>query len=217
MGTKETRAQKGRHRGIILSRRAITQLRDQRLSLGLSQAAIATAVGWSQQHYSRFERDQLEDLGLVQLSTVASVLGLEPSVTFHPAGPALRDKGHEALIGRLTGVLSPVWHVGREVLFPNPGDPRSWDLLLRLPDFRLGVEAETRIRDMQALVRRLHERDREGGAAALLLVLSDSAHNRRTVPDLRVALGPDYATPAVEVMKALREGAPIPKSGVVLL
>jgi transcriptional regulator with XRE-family HTH domain len=187
------------------------------LTLGLSQAAIATAVGWSQQHYSRFERDRLDDLGLVQLSTLASVLGLEPSVTLYPTGLALRDKGHEALISRLLRVLSPSWHVSREVLFPNPGDPRSWDLLLRLPDFRLGVEAETRIRDLQALVRRLHERDRDGGAAAMLLVLSDSAHNRRAVADLRLTLGRDYASPATDAMKALRQGVPLQGSAVILL
>jgi hypothetical protein len=148
---------------------------------------------------------------------VASVLGLETSLTLHRIGPAIRDKGHEALIGRLVRMLSPAWHIVREVPFPNPGDPRWWDLLLRLPGFRLGVEAETRIRDMQELVRRMRERSGDGGADELLLMLSDSAHNRQLVASLRDALGDRFKTPAGEVLPALRAGTPLHGSAVILL
>jgi len=148
---------------------------------------------------------------------VASVLGLEASLTLHRIGPAIRDKGHEALIGRLQHLLSPEWHVAREVPFPNPGDPRWWDLLLRLPDFRLGVEAETRIRDLQELVRRMKERADDGGADQLLLILSDSIHNRELVGSLRGALGDRFTTTAGDVLQALRAGVPLAGSGVVLL
>ena len=68
---------------------------------------------------------------------------------------------------------------------------------LRLPNFRLGVEAETRIRDMQALVRRMRERAQTGGADALLLVLSDSGHNRE------LGRGPSNA-PSVTSSAAVR-------------
>ena len=77
----------------------------------------------------RFELDQLNDISLVDICVAASVLGLEPSVSLHRVGPALRDKGHAVLIGRLLRHVSPAWHVAREVPFPNHGDPRWWDLL----------------------------------------------------------------------------------------
>jgi len=217
MPTRESRSDRGRRRGRQLAGAIVGELRDARVSAGASQTELARALGWSQQNYSRFELNQLREISLIDISVAASMLGLEPSLSFHRIGPALRDKGHEALIGRLLRLLSPAWHVAREVPFPNPGDPRWWDLLLRLPDFRLGVEAETRIRDMQALVRRMKERAREGGADELLLVLSDSAHNRGLVGELRQALGEDFAMARGDALRALRAGDGLRGSAVVLL
>ena len=217
MGTKETRAQRGKRRGAELLSAVIGRLRDARVSNGISQADIAHALGISQQHYSRIELGRVPTTSLIDLATIASILGLEPSLTLHPIGPAIRDKGHEALIGRLLKLVAPTWHVLREAPFPNLGDPRSWDVLLRLGNYRIGIEAETRIRDVQALVRRMRDRARAGGTDATLIVLSNSAHNRQLVDQLRVALGPEFGTSSVAVVAALRAGHPLPASGVVLL
>jgi len=217
MPTRESNADRGRRRGRQLSAGVVRQLREARVTGGLSQKAMARGLGWSQQNYSRFELDQLASVTLIDVCVAASVLGLEPTLTFHRIGPALRDKGHEALIGRLLRLLSPAWKVAREVPFPNPGDPRWWDLILRIPDFRLGVEAETRIRDMQALIRRMKERARDGGADALLLVLSDSQHNRGLVSDLRGGLGEDFGERQSVVVQALRSGARLARCGIILI
>jgi hypothetical protein len=107
--------------------------------------------------------------------------------------------------------------VATEVLLPNVGDRRSWDMLLRLAGQLVGVELETRVRDVQLLVRRMRERERDGGAHDVLLVLSASAHNRRVLPELREALGPGFATPTRAIRAALRDGRPMPGSGVILL
>jgi hypothetical protein len=90
-------------------------------------------------------------------------------------------------------------------------------MLLRLAGQLVGVELETRVRDVQWLVRRMRERQRDGGANHVLLVLSASAHNRRVLPELLQALGPEFATPARRILNALREGRPVPGSGVILL
>jgi transcriptional regulator with XRE-family HTH domain len=183
----------------------------------LSQAAVAKHLGCSQDLISLFELGKLSP-GIVWICELAAVLGLEPSLTFHRVGPPLRDKGHEALIARLVLMLSPAWHVRREIQFPNPGDPRWWDLLLRLATtYRLGVEAETRIRDFQELVRRIHGRAQDGGADHVLLILSDSAHNRSLVGQLRTALGEEFATSTAAILAALRNGDPLLASGVILL
>jgi transcriptional regulator with XRE-family HTH domain len=217
MGTKETRKQRGQRRGAEIAIAAVKTLRDARVSAGVSQAELAREAGWSQSFTSLLERSRVPEVSFLDLCILASVLGLEPSLTFHRVGPAIRDKGHEALIGRLVKLLSATWLVAREVPFPNPGDPRWWDLLLRLPNFRLGIEAETRIRDMQALVRRMKERARDGGADQLLLILSDSSHNRGLVDDLRGALGDEFRSHPRDVLAALRVGTPLAGSGVVLL
>jgi hypothetical protein len=103
------------------------------------------------------------------------------------------------------------------VLLPGVGDRRAWDLLLRIGAQVVGVELETRIRDIQWLVRRIRERERDGGADVVLLVLSDSAVNRRLLPELLEALGPRFETPSRSIVAALRGGSPVPGSGVILI
>src|SRR4051794_33797435 len=186
MGTRETRLQRGRRRGQDLARSVAAQLRDARFVAGVSQRECARQLGVSQSFISKFEANGAADPSLVRIAELAALLGLEPSLTLHPAGAPLRDKGHEALIARLTVRLAPNWAVTREAPFPTPGDPRWWDALMqRVGDrYVLGVEFETRLRDMQAEVRRLHGRVRDGGADHVLLVLSDTAHNRAVARDL---------------------------------
>jgi transcriptional regulator with XRE-family HTH domain len=217
MGTRESRAQRGKRRGRAIVAVALAQLRAARLAAGISQAVVAAGLGWSQQHYSRFEGNRLRQVSFGSISVAAALLGLEPSLTFFPAGPALRDAGHQTLIARLIALLSPAWKVAREASFPNPGDPRSWDVLLRLGNYLAGIEAETRIRDMQALVRRMRERARQGGTEVIVIVLSDTSHNRALVDDLRTALGDEFAASPRALVRALRTGIPLPGSGVVLL
>jgi hypothetical protein len=81
----------------------------------------------------------------------------------------------------------------------------------------VGVEAETRVRDVQALTRRVRERERDGGADHVLLVLSDTAHNRRLAAQVREALGERFATSPAAVLAALRAGRPVPGSAVIVM
>ncbi len=195
----------------------ISELRSARLEHGLSQQAVAQATGRSQSDISRLERFvRLSRTTVAELAEIGAVLGLELGAGFHPVGAPIRDRGHQALITRFRAWLHPEIGVTAEVPFPSAGDPRTWDLLLRIGSQRGGVEAETRIRDVQALSRRLHQRERDGGADVVLLVLSDSAHNRRVVNELRLSLGPQFAGRPRELLAALRAARPLPGSGVIL-
>ena len=101
-------------------------IRDQRVSLGVSQQNLSARLGCSQSEYSRFESGvQPEAIRLVRVAEVASLLGLDLSVSLHPAGDPVRDKGHQALIRRFSGELHGSFEVRAEVPFPGPGDPRS--------------------------------------------------------------------------------------------
>lgn len=220
MTTRERRLQRGQRRGRMLVARTISELRDRRVTVGVSQTGMARELGLSQANLWRIEAGQVDEMTVVRLSEMASVLGLEISVGLHELGDPIRDKGQQALAGRFEGVLSPAWRVTSETLLPQPGDLRAWDKLLRLTGESrqlVGVDLETRIRDIQALVRRTRLRERDGGVDAILLVLSDSATNRALVGQLRETLGPEYSTSARGLFKALREGSPVPGSGVVLL
>jgi transcriptional regulator with XRE-family HTH domain len=217
--TRETRLHRGRRRGEQITRSVIDQLRDARVSEGISQAALAEQLGKTQAYVSMLESGKLSELSLVRLAEIASVLGLEPALALHRIGPPLRDKGHEALIARFRIRISPRWKIVREAPFPGEGDPRFWDLLLRHPTehYLGGVEAETRVRDLQALVRRMRQRATDGGADDLVIVLSDSATNRGVVGHLREALGEEFATESARILAALAAPARLPGSAVLLL
>ena len=217
MATRETRQQRGHRRGDEALRRLVSELRDERRVAGLSQAELAAELHWSQTEISRLERNLYPAIALVRLAEIAAALGLELSAGLHRNGDGLRDRGQQAVASRLLAIVAPVIKRWREVPLPNHGDRRSWDVLLRLGSTLIGVEIETRIRDMQALVRKIRERERDGGVDHVLLVLADSAHNRALVDELREALGPRFSTSPRLLLRALRTGTEIPGSGVILV
>lgn len=221
MATRETRQQRGRGRGRTLVARTLAELRTGRRGAGVSREQMAREIGWSPSALARAEAGQLDDVGVIRLSEMASALGFELSIGLHPVGDPIRDKGQQAISRRLDALLAPVWQVTNETLLPGSGGLRAWDKLLRLlgaqPRYLVGVDLETRIRDIQELVRRTRLRERDGGTDAILLVLSESATNRRLVGELREALGPAYATSPRLIMRALKRGVPLPGSGVILI
>lgn len=216
MGTRETKPQRGRRRGTQIAARVLSELRETRVRADISQRTTAGSLGWSVTQYWRFENGY-SATSFIDVSAVASIFGLELSVGLHPVGEPIRDKGHQALIARLRAELSPAFKVLAEVPLPTPGDRRSWDLLLRLPAQLIGVEAETRIRDVQQLTRHVHQREREGGVDEIVLLLAATRTNRELVDELRIGLGPGYTTSPRLILRALRTGHPVPGSGVVLL
>jgi transcriptional regulator with XRE-family HTH domain len=201
-----------------VTNRLIGELVERRRTMNVSQRALAREVGCSASVLWRLEHGvAIDRISLVQIAQIASLLGLELGAALYPLGDPIRDAGHQALIKRFRALLASTIQVRAEAPFPNFGDRRSWDLFLHVESQRIGVEAETRIRDEQLLVRRMRERDAYGGTDEVLLVLSESAVNRRLLPDLLEALGPRFATAPRALLGALRMGKPIPGSGVVLV
>jgi transcriptional regulator with XRE-family HTH domain len=216
VGTKEGAAARGLRRGREITQTLVTELRNARVAANVSGRAVASKLGWSEARYRRFERGSRK-ASVVDVSAVAGVLGLELSASLHPAGDPIRDKGHQALIRRFRALLTDAWQVIAEMPLPIPGERRSWDLGLRLGAQRVGVEAETGIRDVQRLTRRVRERETAGGMDEIVLLLSDTRSNRRLLPELLEALGERFHAPPRQILGALREGRPIPGSGVILL
>lgn len=205
----------------MLIARSLTELRQTRVRAGVSQEQLASDLGISQGAYSRIETGRLGDVGVIAISQIASVLGYEVSVGLHPIGDPVRDKGQLACGRRFGALLSDRWRVTDETLLPGAGEQRAWDKLLRLTDaaprYQVGADIESRVWDIQAIVRRTRARERDGQVDHILIVLADSAHNRRIADELRRALGADYATGSRRIMAALRKGERLSGSGVVLV
>lgn len=79
------------------------------------------------------------------------------------------------------------------------------------------IDAETRLRDMQALQRRLELKLRDSGSPRLILVVAATHHNRRVVREFRTALASTLPLDSRPVLAALREGALPRDNGLVLL
>jgi transcriptional regulator with XRE-family HTH domain len=190
----------------------------QRQTLNVSQRALAHELGCSPSALWRLEHLVRADaISFVDVAATASLLGLELSATLRTLGEPIRDRGHQALLARFRQLLHETISVIAEAPLPSLGDRRSWDPLLRIAAQLIGVEAETRIRDEQHLVRRIRERERDGGTDEVLLVLAESAVNRRLLPGLLESLGPRFATPSRLTRRALREGRPLAGSGVIVV
>jgi hypothetical protein len=58
------------------------------------------------------------------------------------------------------------------------GDQRAWDAMTELWRLRVGVEAELRPTDLQALLRRISLKKRDGLVDRVVLALADTRHNR---------------------------------------
>ena len=221
VATKETRLARGRRRANEQVGRAISELRQSRIGAGLSQAALAHQLGIDASNVWRLEAGLVSEITVSKLSEMASVLGLELSLQLFPVGDPVRDKGQLAAGKRFQASLSKVWQVTDETPLPGAGEQRAWDKLLRLigssPPYLVGVDIETRIRDIQALVRRTRGRERDGQVDAILIVLSDSATNRRLADELRASLGQAYATPPREILKGLGSGERLVGSGVIFV
>jgi transcriptional regulator with XRE-family HTH domain len=166
------------------------ELRRGREAAGLGQKDVGKAIGVSYSRIGRLER-AVEPIDLVRMAQALAVVGLDLNARAYPHGSPIRDHAHNALLERLRAKLPENANWRLEVPLPNPGDLRAWDALIRLGAVRIGVEAETRIRDGQALLRRLALKRRDGGVDRMLLVVADTRGNRDAVrlleTDLRAA------------------------------
>ena len=97
-----------------------------------------------------------------------------------------------------------------------PGDIRAWDASIGGPGWTVFIDAETRIRDVQALQRRTALKRRDTGTERVILLIADTRANRTV---LRSLGGPLVAEslPGRGILAALRAGRDPGGSGVILL
>jgi hypothetical protein len=127
------------------------------------------------------------------------------------------DAGQLALIGRLRALLPQSVRVRTEVPIPIPGDRRGWDVVLSLDPDSVPVEAEARLRDIQALDRRSALKVRDSEFDRLVLLVSDTANNRHALQAYREHLRTSFPLDTRQVMAALRAGRTPSASGIVVL
>jgi len=198
--------------------RLTTDLRDARLAADLSLELAARVAGLSSSQLSRLELGRLERPDFEQVWRAASVVGLRPSVVLYPAGSPVRDRAQLALLARFERCLGAGLRMRREIPLPLQGDLRAWDALVEGSDGSFFTEAESHVRDAQALERRLRLKVRDDPRArVVVLVLTRSNHHRAVLTDHRESLRDLLPLDGGAVLRAVRAGRCPPASGIVLV
>ena len=193
------------------------EIRVARVSAGVSQRAAAARVGMSHAQFGRIERAELDELTVDQLTRALLAVGLSPIVRAGPgAGPAF-DSGQLAVFNRLRRMLPVAVNVRTEVPLPIAGDRRAWDAVLALEPLSVPVEVEARLHDIQALDRRAALKLRDSTFDRLLLLVSDTANNRRMLDVHREHLRVSFPLDTRALLRALRAGRTPEASGIVVL
>jgi len=217
MPARDDAARHGRRIARQVRERIGDEIRGARLDAGLSQRAAGAAAGMSHAQFGRVERASIPGLTLDQASRAAIAVGLRLSVRTYPDGDPVRDAAQLALLERFRARLPPGTAWATEVPMAIPGDRRAWDGVATIRGRRAGCEAETRLRDLQALERRLALKARDGDVEVVLLIVADTAANRQTLATHRDALRTRLPLNGREVLAALGEGRLPSAGGVVVL
>ena len=151
-----------------------------------------------------------------ELAEVGGAVGLDVRLRSFPAGDPIRDAGQLQLLERLRQRLDPALSWQTEVPLPIPGNLRAWDALITGRGWRVAVEAETVLDDLQAVERRISLKRRDGRMEHVILIVADTRRNRGVLAGAPQAM-PSFSRRARRVLGALRRGHDPRCSAIVVL
>jgi hypothetical protein len=147
---------------------------------------------------------------------MAAVLGMDVSLKLYPAGLPLRDGAQLALLGRFRSLLPEGIAWRSEVPIPIHGDLRAWDASIAGRGWIAFIDAETRLRDIQALQRRTALKQRDTPTTRVILLIADTRTNRSIMAGLMAPLISD-AVPGPTLLARLAAGEDPAGCGVIML
>ncbi|HUG30213.1 MAG TPA: helix-turn-helix transcriptional regulator [Candidatus Limnocylindria bacterium] len=214
---QERSIDRGRRLGREVLQQVGAELRAARLDRGLSIEAVAAVLGVSGAQVSRIERSLAPNVPLSVIVSFASVVGLDLVIRSYPGPGAIRDIAQIGLLGDFRGQLHASVRWAVEVPLPIAGDQRAWDALIAGTGWRYGVEVESLPRDAQALVRRLHLKQRDGEVDGVLLVLPDTRRVRTFRRLAAEELDAAFPVPGRTALGRLASGLDPGGSAVILI
>jgi transcriptional regulator with XRE-family HTH domain len=183
------------------------ELREARLSQGRTLVEVARAAGISRSQLSRVELAESPTVSFLTFVTLAVVLGMDFHARLYAGQRRLRDGPQLALLRALRDYLGPDWVWRYEALVAT-GDQRAWDA--RATHVSTGltivIEAETRIRDVQALVRRIELKRSAAGAPRVVLLVAGTRTNRLALDAANDVIGTMFPVDTRAALRALGRG-----------
>ena len=216
MGRTSVAVDRARRRIDADLRRVIDDVAAARRSAGLSLRTVGAACGVGKSTVARLESGWTKTVDVRLLAAMAAVVGLEVRLRAYPAGDPIRDAGQQRLLQRLRVRLPRSVSWALEVGLSIEGDLRAWDAVIQGDGWRLAVEAETVLEDLQALERELSLKRRDGEQDHVLLLIADTRRNRRAL-DASTAAFAGFSRDARRTLRELAAGRDPATSAIVLL
>ena len=182
---------------------------------------MARAAGISAPQISRIEYGVLTSVTVDQLARLGAAVGVDVRVHTYPGPDPALDAGQLALIGRLRERLPSSVSIRVEVPLPTTGDQRAWDLVLGGlrdgPMPTIPIDAETRLIDLQAQIRRIQLKLRDSGFDSVILLVADTRLNRAALVAAGGALATEFPISSRRALAALGQGRHPGASAIVFL
>jgi hypothetical protein len=217
MGSRVTR----HDQALEDTRRAIGtiggEVRNGRHTAGLSLRAAGRSVAMSHAQFGRIERGEIKGLTIEQASRACAAVGLKLVVRTYPDSDAVLDTPQLALLERFRVRLAGKGTWAREVPLPIAGDRRAWDAVVEIGGHRVAIEAEARLRDLQALERRIALKQRDGGLQVVVLLVNDTAANRAILKAHDREIRASFPLDGRAVLAAMDAGHPPAANGIVVM
>lgn len=217
MAVRERAVDRGTRLGMEAASTFQREIRQARSVAGLSQDRAARVAGISGSEWSRIETGHVAPRDWILAARMAAVVGLDLRLRLYGGPDPVRDAGQVRLLKRMVGRLGDDWRWRHEVLLPGDREQRAWDAVgsHRLTGLRLNVEAETRLVDVQAVIRRWHAKRLTDPGPRFVALVGDTRTNRSAISAARVLLRAELAVTGAAALDALRRG--VDPGGDVLL
>lgn len=206
------------------------EFRLMRFRTGVSQAAVARAIGVDRATICRLEagRPTVADRTRAR---AAAVLGADFRLGIYPdATPLTHDGAHARLVEALLRLRHPNWHARVEAPVPGPGR-RSTDLRLDRGGETVLFEVETHVHALEAIIRECEEKRSavavDAGPAAdgeprprlhVVLVLPPTRHHRSLVAEHPGTIKAAFPASTADIRRALTSAdSPWPGDGILWL
>ncbi len=195
-----------------------------RLRTGVSQAAVARAIGVDRARICRLEAGDASVSVRIR-ARAAAVLGGDFRLGLYPAAaPLIHDAAHARLVETLLQLRHPGWRARVEAPVPGLGR-RSTDLRLERADEIVLIEVETHIHALEAIIREIEDKRSAVAADAgagrrihVALVLPPTRHHRALVNAHPEIIGSAFPAASSDIRLALATAdVPWPGDGILWL